>query len=113
MENFIYKICKEDDWNNAEKIGKFEGTKKDLNDGYIHFSKKNQINSTLKKYFFNQDQLILIKVEASNLKYLRWERSQTEELYPHLYSALNLENVKSTFKIALEDGGSHKLPLNL
>ena len=113
MENFIYKICKEDDWNNAEKIGKFEGTKKDLNDGYIHFSKKNQINSTLKKYFFNQDQLILIKVEVSNLKNLRWERSQTEELYPHLYSTLNLENVKSTFKIALEDGGSHKLPLNL
>ena len=113
MENFIYKICKEDDWNNAEKIGKFEGTKKDLNDGYIHFSKKNQINSTLKKYFFNQDQLILIKVEVSNLKNLRWERLQTEELYPHLYSALNLENVKSTFKIALEDGGSHKLPLNL
>ena len=113
MENFIYKICKEDDWNNAEKIGKFKGTKKDLNDGYIHFSKKNQINSTLKKYFFNQDQLILIKVEVSNLKNLRWERSQTEELYPHLYSTLNLENVKSTFKIALEDGGSHKLPLNL
>ena len=112
MENFIYKICKEDDWNNAEKIGKFKGTKKDLNDGYIHFSKKNQINSTLKKYFFNQGQLILIKVEVSNLKNLRWERSQTEELYPHLYSTLNLENVKSTFKIALKSG-THKLPLNL
>ena len=112
MENFIYKICKEDDWNNAEKIGKFKGTKKDLNDGYIHFSKKNQINSTLKKYFFNQGQLILIKVEVSNLKNLKWERSQTEELYPHLYSTLNLENVKSTFKIALKSG-THILPLNL
>ena len=40
MENFIYKICKEDEWNNAKKIGKFKGTKKDLIDGYIHFSKK-------------------------------------------------------------------------
>ena len=49
MENFIYKICKEDDWKNAEKMGKFNGTEKDLNDGYIHFSKKNQIESTLKK----------------------------------------------------------------
>jgi uncharacterized protein (DUF952 family) len=113
MENFIYKICKEDDWKNAEKTGKFKGTKKDLNDGYIHFSKKNQINSTLKKYFFNQDQLILIKVEVSNLKNLRWERSQTEELYPHLYSTLNLENVKNTFKIALKNNGTHRLPLNL
>jgi uncharacterized protein (DUF952 family) len=112
MENFIYKICKEDDWKSAEKSGKFKGTEKDINDGYIHFSKKNQINSTLKKYFFNQDQLILIKVEVSNLKNLRWERSQTEELYPHLYSTLNLENVKNTFKISLKSSGTHRLPLN-
>tara|TARA_B110000438_G_scaffold105163_1_gene103683 strand:- start:731 stop:1072 length:342 start_codon:yes stop_codon:yes gene_type:complete len=113
MENFIYKICKENDWKNAEKIGKFKGTKKDLNDGYIHFSKKNQIDSTLKKYFFNQDQLVLIKVKVLNLKNLKWERSQSEELYPHLYSILNLENVKNTFKIILENDGTHKLPLNL
>jgi len=113
MENFIYKICKEKDWENAEKIGKFKGTEKDLNDGYIHFSKKNQIDSTLKKYFFNQDQLVLIKVKVLNLKNLKWERSQTEELYPHLYSILNLENVKNTFKIILENDGTHKLPLNL
>jgi len=113
MENFIYKICLEDDWSNAEKIGKFKGSKKDLNDGYIHFSKKNQINSTLKKYFFNQDKLILLKVEVLNLKNLKWEQSQNEELYPHLYSILNLEHVKNFFKITLKNDGTHKLPLNL
>ena len=113
MGNFIYKICKEDEWNNAIKIGKFKGTKKDLKDGYIHFSKKNQIETTLKKHFFNQDQLMLIKVEVLNLKNLKWERSQTEELYPHLYSILDLENVKNTFKIFLEGDGTYKLPFNL
>ena len=113
MNNFIYKICLEDEWKNAKKIGRFKGTKKDLTDGYIHFSKKEQINSTLKKYFFNQDKLILLRVNVLNLKKLKWEKSQTNEYFPHLYSVLNLNNVKETFKIILNNDGTHKIPLKL
>ena len=97
----------------AQKVGKFKGTKKDLIDGYIHFSKKEQINSTLTKYFFNKDKLILLKVEVINLENLKWEKSQTEELFPHLYSVLNLKNVKDVYKIILDSKGTHKLPFNL
>ena len=92
---------------------KFKGTKKDLADGYIHFSKKEQINSTLKKYFFNQDKLILLRINVLNLKKLKWEKSQTDEMFPHLYSALDLKNVKSTLKIILNKNGTHKLPIEL
>ena len=113
MNNFIYKICLENEWKNAKKIGKFKGTKKDLTDGYIHFSNKEQISSTLKKYFFNQDKLILLKVNIFNLKKLKWEKSQTDEIFPHLYSDLDLNNVKSTLKIILNKNGTHKLPIEL
>jgi len=113
MENFIYKICLIDEWKTAEKIGKFQGTKKDLIDGYIHFSKKEQLDSTLKKHFLNQNKLMLLKVEVSNLENLKWEKSKTGELFPHLYSMLNLKNVKNTFKIILNNNGTHELPLNL
>ena len=110
MESFIYKICLINEWKNAKKIGEFRGTKKDLIDGYIHFSKREQLNSTLKKHFFNQDKLILLKVEVSNLKNLKWERLQTEEAFPHLYSVLNLKNIKKIFEILLNKDGTHKLP---
>ena len=113
MENFIYKICSMDEWNDAEKVGEFRGSKKDLIDGYIHFSKKEQLNSTLKKYYINQGKLILLKVEVSNLKNLKWERLQTEEAFPHLYSVLNLKNVKNIFEIILNNDGTHKLPADL
>ena len=113
MENFIYKICLMDEWENAKKDGEFRGTKKDLIDGYIHFSKKEQLNSTLTKYFFNQDKLVLLKVEASNLENLRWEKSQNEDFFPHLYSFLKLKNVKNIFKIILNSDGTYKLPSNL
>ena len=98
MENFIYKICSMDEWNDAEKVGEFRG------------SKKEQLNSTLKKYYINQGKLILLKVEVSNLKNLKWERLQTEEAFPHLYSVLNLKNIKKTFEILLNKDGTHKLP---
>ena len=113
MNGFIYKICLIDEWENAKKIGKFKGTKKDLIDGYIHFSKKEQLNSTLIKYFYKQDKLILLKVEIQNLENLKWEKSQTNEYFPHLYSVLNLNNIKETFKIILNNDGTHKIPLKL
>ena len=113
MENSIYKICLIDEWETAKKAGEFRGSKKDLIDGYIHFSKKEQLDSTLKKYFFNQDNLILLKVEVLNLENLKWEKSQIEEVFPHLYSILNLKHVKSTFKIILNSDGTHKIPSDL
>ena len=113
MENFIYKICTTNEWKSAEKAGVFKGSKKDLIDGYIHFSKKEQLNNTLKKYFINIDKLIILKVEVLNLKNLKWEKSQNEEKFPHLYSALNLKSVKCIFKLLLKENGTHKLPSNL
>ena len=113
MESFIYKICLIDEWENAKKMGEFRGTKKDLIDGYIHFSKKEQLNSTLKKHFFNQNMLVLLKVEVLNLENLKWEKSQTEDIFPHLYSILELKNIKNVFKIILSSDGKYKLPSNL
>ena len=113
MESFIYKICLIDEWKNAKKEGEFKGTKKDLTDGYIHFSKKAQLNLTLKKYFFKQDKLVLLEIEVLNLENLRWEKSQTKDFFPHLYSILKLKNVKNVFKIVLNSDGTHKLPSNL
>ena len=113
MKSCIQKICLLDDWENAKKTGKFKGTKKDLVDGYIHFSKKEQIKSTLEKYFFGQDKLILLKVEVLNLENLKWEKSQTDDLFPHLYSILKLKNIKNVFQIILNSDGSYKLPPNI
>ena len=113
MDNFIYKICLIEEWKAAKKSRIFKGTKKDLIDGYIHFSIKKQLSSTLKKYFFKQDKLIILKVELLNLENLKWEKSQSGEMFPHLYSHLILKNVKDAFNITLNNDGTHKLPLKL
>ena len=106
-KNFIYKICTKKEWKNFKIFFSFHGTKQDIFDGYIHFSTKNQIQSTLDKHFFKKDKLILLKVNASKLENLKWEKSAEGIFFPHLYSYLNLKDVKKNYKISLKKNGLH------
>ena len=67
---FIYKICTKEEWIKAKKEGRFLGSDKDLKDGFIHFSDKQQIKDTLNKYYSKQKDLILLEVEAPKLNNL-------------------------------------------
>ena len=106
---FVYKICSLPEWNSFKKRKKFKGTKQDILDGYIHMSNKSQIKKTLKKYYLKKDKLILIKIKTSKLENLIWEKSTDGILFPHLYSDLNLENLKNIYKILLQKNGLHSI----
>ena len=54
--------------------------------------------------------LILLKVDTLKLDHLVWEQASDGNMFPHLYSPLNLSNVTDEFEILLQDDGSHKLP---
>ena len=109
---FIYKICSKSDLQEAKNKGQFVGSKKDLDDGYIHFSGEEQVVETLKKYYLNQKDLILLKVETLKLDHLIWGQASDGNMFPHLYSPLELSNVIDEFEISLREDGSHVLPNN-
>ena len=109
---FIYKICTKSELQEAKNKGQFVGSKKDLDDGYIHFSGEEQVVETLKKYYLNQKDLILLKVETLKLDHLIWEQASDGNMFPHLYSPLELSNVVNEFEIFLKEDGSHVLPNN-
>ena len=85
---FVYKICNKAEWLIAKKNKKFIGTNEDKEDGFIHFSDKQQVQGTLKKYYLNQKDLILLKIEALKLDNLIWEQASDGSMFPHLYSSL-------------------------
>ena len=60
---FIYKICSKKELEDAKNKNQFKGSKKDLDDGFIHFSREEQVEGTLNKYYLNQKDLILLKSE--------------------------------------------------
>ena len=65
--------------------------------------------TTLKKHFCRKDNLILLEIEALKLKNLKWEKSKEGETFPHLYSFLDIEDVKRTHKIFLLKNGIHSI----
>ena len=81
-----------------------------MEDGFIHFSSEEQVVGTLKKYYLNQKDLILLKVDTLKLDHLIWEQASDGNMFPHLYSSLDLSNVVKKFEISLKDDGSHVLP---
>ena len=72
---YVYKICTETEWTEAKTKGKFIGSKKDLMDGFIHFSDKSQIKGTLNKFFSKEMNLILLKIDTLKLESLVWEQA--------------------------------------
>ena len=107
---FIFKIIDKEEWQRAKQDGKYNGSDKDKKDGYIHFSEEDQVLETLKKYYQNKENLILLKVNAFKLEHLLWEQASNGDMYPHLYSPLDVENVEDEFELSLNDDGTHKLP---
>ena len=107
---FIYKICTKNEWIEAKAQGSFKGSKKDLEDGFIHFSDKNQVSGTLRRYYSNQENLILLKVNALKLENLIYEQASDGTMFPHLYSKLNISNVCNEYELTLDEKGIHKLP---
>ena len=108
--NFVYKICTNEEWYLAKKNGQFKGSKKDIADGFIHFSDKDQVKDTLNKYFFKKNNLILLKIDASKLKNLIYEQISDGSMFPHLYDSLDILNVVKEYKIELNENGFHNIP---
>jgi uncharacterized protein (DUF952 family) len=100
--NFDYKICTKSEWQETKKKGLLTGSKKDLEDGYIHLSADNQVAGTLKKFYQNQKDLILLKIDTLKLDHLIWEQASDGNMFPHLYSSLDISNVIEELEIEEE-----------
>ena len=109
---YIYKIIDKNDWHKARISGSYLGSSKDIEDGYIHFSGEEQVLDTLKKYYQNEKNLLLLKVKTLNLVHLLWEQASDGNMFPHLYSPLNIKYIVDELEIHLDENGNHVLPEN-
>ena len=107
---FIFKIINKEEWQEAKQSGTYKGSEKDILDGYIHFSEEDQVQETLKRHYSKVENLVLLKVNAFNLEHLLWEQASNGDMYPHLYSPLDIKNVVDEFELTLDDSGIHVLP---
>ena len=65
MAALIFKICDRAEWNVAIALGAYRGSAKDRQDGFLHFSTKEQLPGTLQRYYAGADDLLLVAVAES------------------------------------------------
>jgi uncharacterized protein (DUF952 family) len=107
----IYKICRADEWREAERAGAFRGAAIDLTDGYIHFSTGAQAAETAARHFVGADDLVLVAVAAAALgPALKWEPSRGGAQFPHLYGVLTPDAVLWVKPLPLGGDGRHIFP---
>ena len=105
----IYKILTPEEWDAFKATGHYDGSPADKADGFIHFSRANQLQGTLAGHYGHAERVILLEVSTSGLiEALKWEESRGGELFPHLYSTFALEDVKQYWEIARDN---HNWPL--
>ena len=107
----IYKICGREAWQAAETAGIYGGSDVDQRDGFIHFSTAAQVAETAAKHFAKAPGLILVAVDGAVLgRALQWERSRSNDLFPHLYAPLPLSAVRWARPLPDEVDGRRAFP---
>jgi uncharacterized protein (DUF952 family) len=90
----IYHVTSKAQWQQALSQGYYEAPSLAL-EGFIHLSKKEQVQGVLKRYYQQQTNLLLLHIDTTKLTMpLKYEIAPSvNESFPHLYGRLNLEAV--------------------
>lgn len=113
MTDLIFHMAHQADWERCRQTGApYAGSADDLRDGFIHFSTAAQIQVSAAKHRFGQTDLLLIAVDPQRLgDALKWEASRGDQLFPHLYGALDTQLAAATWPLPWNDNASvHEFP---
>lgn len=109
----ILKIFRAGEWANLRRNGETPGAPIDVADGYVHFSTAEQAVETAAKHFAGETDLMLLGIPTDRLgDALKWEVSRGDQLFPHLYRPLQMEDVAWAQPLPLQDG-VHQFPAGL
>ncbi|HUE65555.1 MAG TPA: DUF952 domain-containing protein [Rhizomicrobium sp.] len=109
--DLIFKIVPRAEWQASS--GDYHGSAHDQADGFLHFSTAAQLPETLRRYYADKDDLVLVAVDPSALgTALKWEYSPSRgEDFPHLYGPLSCDAMKWARPITRDATGYVVLPL--
>lgn len=96
----ILKLFRMDEWRKFNQAHIFTGSPDDERDGFIHFSTEETLAGTLAKYFKDDTQIIIADVDNPAWgNDLKWEISRGGASFPHLYTALYLDDVVAHWEL--------------
>jgi uncharacterized protein (DUF952 family) len=91
---YIYHVTTQLEWEQAKKEGEYKPANYDA-DGFIHCSTEKQVEGVLDRFYKGHTGLLKLKIEKAKVSrpVLFELAADLDELFPHIYGALNLESV--------------------
>jgi len=108
--DFVYHIASKEEWDKAQNGGEYTVPSLE-SEGFIHFSTLKQCSQTANLYYSSASSLLLLQISSKKLNSkMLWEKSRNEELFPHLYGALNIDAVEVIHNWSPEANGRYEEP---
>jgi uncharacterized protein (DUF952 family) len=108
----ILHITQRAEWAAAKDLGVYRGSTLD-SEGFIHCSTLKQVVSSANRFFLGQQDLVILvideKLVQSEIKY----EGDTDNVFPHIYGALNVEAVVKSIDFEARTDGVFVLPSEL
>jgi uncharacterized protein (DUF952 family) len=97
---FIYHVTTQKEWEQAKKKGEYQPAGFDQ-EGFIHCSIERQVPGVLDRFYQGQTGLVKLKIEKAKVtRPVLFELAvDLDELFPHIYGALNLDSVVDVIEI--------------
>ena len=97
---YIYHITTQKEWEQAKIKGEYQPVGFDA-EGFIHCSIERQVPGVLDRFYKGQTGLVKLKIEKAKVsRPVLFELAiDLDELFPHIYGALNLESVVDVIEI--------------
>ena len=97
----VYKILTREEWEGLCRDAVFRGSPNDVADGFLHFSRADQVEGTLARHFADADEVVVVEVATAPLiDFMRWEESRGGKLFPHLYGTFEREQVRRHWEVS-------------
>lgn len=89
LEMLIYHVVKSEEWKKFDGIDEYE-TESLSREGFIHCSFKYQLDDVLRRYFADEEKVMILHISPFLLKAeVIVEPAPNGEFYPHVYGKIN------------------------
>ena len=108
--SIIFHITKRKQWEKVKLKGVYRDNTVD-SQGFIHCSTSQQIAKVSNTLYHAQRELVLLWIDTNRVQSeIKYENSESKELYPHIYGTLNVDAVVKVVGFKFTKNGKFVLP---
>lgn len=93
IKRMIYHVAILSDWEGQELSAEFKPPGYEV-EGFIHCCTRDQLSGVIERYYSNYTDFLLLHIDESRLNAtVKYEKSTSEELFPHVFGPINKESI--------------------